>query len=238
MLESIFNKFDLKIPLAVAIVYAQSVNVKDSPEEFKQMITHLCEGIRSKNQSGDGDNNSDPSKQSIRALLKFGKYRATGRGKPASEYLYNLAREQGAINFINNIVDANNFISLKHQLPISIFDLDQCTPPLTIRHGLLGERYIFNQSGQDIDLQDLLLVADSANNSSRAIGNPIKDSMATKVFASQTAATTEAKNVLGVIYANKEVTTKTTLTEAASEFALTLTRFAGATTTETQLFGY
>ena len=128
----------------------------------------------------------------VRDLLRFGKYKPTGRGKPASEYLQGAARED-RFPAINNLVDALNRVSLMSQLPISLIDLDRAASQrFVVRRGREGESYVFNASGQVIELQDLLLVA--ALPEDRPGANPGKDSMATQLDGA-------TKNVLAVVYA-------------------------------------
>lgn len=128
----------------------------------------------------------------VRDLLRRGKYKPTGRGKPASEYLLAAARED-RFPRISAAVDACNLVSLSTLLPISLVDLDRAgTTELAIRMGRAGESYVFNAGGQVIDLEDLLLVA--LRPEDRATANPVKDSMATKLGE-------DARNVCAVIYA-------------------------------------
>jgi len=63
-------------------------------------------------------------RKAVRDVLRVGGYKPTGRGKPASEYLVDAAREQG-LPRVNNLVDINNLVSLMTALPISIFDTDR-----------------------------------------------------------------------------------------------------------------
>lgn len=128
----------------------------------------------------------------VRDLFRFGKYKPTGRGKPASEYLLKVARED-RFPRINNLVDINNLISLQFMLPISLLDLKRCaTDRFRIRHGREGEEYVFNAGGQTIGLQDLLLVSTLPEDEAGA--NAVKDSMRTKLDAA-------ANDVLAMIYA-------------------------------------
>lgn len=210
--------------LAVGVVYAHQIRVGLAPSGLTTKIRELCQLI----DSGEVNENSK-AKQSTRALLKHGKFRATGRGKPAHEYLWSIAKEEGSIHLINNIVDINNFVSIKTQLPISVFDLKKCESPFVLRHGQPGEKYIFNQSGQEIDLQDLLLVSDHGGK--RAIGNPVKDSMLTKVFD-------DATSVLYIIYANKEYTSKNDLTIYTELLSELLVDYAYAETPVREILGY
>jgi DNA/RNA-binding domain of Phe-tRNA-synthetase-like protein len=127
-------------------------------------------------------------KAAVRAMLRHGVYKPAGRAKPASEYLLAAALEgdgpTGAFPFVNGPVNANNAVSLAWGYPASVFDLARTGRELLVRRGLPGESYVFNPSGQTIDLEDLLLVCRRAPSADgwEPCGNPVKDSMATKVF--------------------------------------------------------
>jgi DNA/RNA-binding domain of Phe-tRNA-synthetase-like protein len=130
-------------------------------------------------------------KAAVRDMLRHGKYKPTGRGKPACEYLAKAAQES-RFPIINNLVDGLNLVSLKTQLPISIIDIDLAqTDQFMIRHGHEGESFVFNSGGQTIGLHDLLLVATLPQD--EACANPVKDSMRTKL-------TDESQNALAIIY--------------------------------------
>jgi DNA/RNA-binding domain of Phe-tRNA-synthetase-like protein len=141
-------------------------------------------------------------KAAVRGMLRFGKYKPAGRSKPSSEYLLAAALE-GDFPLVNGPVDANNAVSLEWGYPASVFDLAKTGRELLVRRGLAGESYVFNPSGQTIDLEDLLVVcrreaaAGGPGESSGAwkpCGNPVKDAMATKVFE-------DARDVAAVVYA-------------------------------------
>jgi DNA/RNA-binding domain of Phe-tRNA-synthetase-like protein len=119
-------------------------------------------------------------KSAVRAMLRFRNYKPTGRGKPSSEYLL-AAALQDNFPLVNGPVDVNNAVSLKWGYPASIFDLELCGTDLLLRRGLHGESYIFNPSGQSIDLEDLLCVCRKNGESWQPCGNPVKDAMATKI---------------------------------------------------------
>lgn len=128
-----------------------------------------------------------------RDLLRNGSYKPTGRGKPASEYLLGAARE-GAFPRVNALVDINNLISLKYLLPISLWDADLCaSPDFEFRLGAPEESYVFNPSGQELDLEDLVCGCELAGGGSRPIVTPIKDGMRTKVRP-------ETRTVIGAVY--------------------------------------
>ncbi len=113
----------------------------------------------------------------VRDLLRQGGYKPTGRGKPASEYLVRAAGEGGgALPAINLAVDACNAVSLHSALPISVVDLDRASPPFRIGLAPAGATYVFNASGQAIDLGGLLCLFDAAG----PCGNAVKDAQRTK----------------------------------------------------------
>jgi DNA/RNA-binding domain of Phe-tRNA-synthetase-like protein len=126
-------------------------------------------------------------------MLRFGSYKPSGRSKPSSEYLLAAALE-GSFPIVNGPVDANNAVSLEWGYPASIFDIDLCGPHLLLRRGKTGESYVFNPSGQRIDLKDLLCVCKAEGEVWIPCGNPVKDAMATKTGEN-------TRNVLAVIYA-------------------------------------
>jgi DNA/RNA-binding domain of Phe-tRNA-synthetase-like protein len=115
----------------------------------------------------------------VRDMLRHGGYKPTGRGKPASEYLVRAASE-GALGSINLAVDACNAVSLHSGFPISVVDLDRARAPFRI--GLAPEEasYVFNASGQEIDLAGLLCLFDAEG----PCANAVRDSQRTKTSAS------------------------------------------------------
>jgi DNA/RNA-binding domain of Phe-tRNA-synthetase-like protein len=114
----------------------------------------------------------------VRDLLRHGGYKPTGRGKPASEYLVRAAGE-GALGSINAAVDACNAVSLHSGLPISVVDLDRAKAPFRLGIAPAGTQYIFNASGQSIDLSGLLCLFDAEG----PCANAVKDAQRTKTNA-------------------------------------------------------
>lgn len=120
----------------------------------------------------------DAVRAAIRALLRHGGFKPSGRSKPASEYLIR-AVEQGELDSINAAVDACNAVSLHSGIPISVIDLDRAREPFRIGVADAGERYVFNASGQEMDLEGLLLLYDADG----PCANSVKDSQRTKTQA-------------------------------------------------------
>ncbi len=123
----------------------------------------------------------DAVRAAVRELLRHGGYKPTGRGKPASEYLARAAGD-GTLGAINTAVDASNAVSLHSGLPVSVVDLDRATAPLRIAIAPAGARYVFNASGQEIDIAGLAVLFDAAG----PCAGPVKDSHRTKTHAETT----------------------------------------------------
>lgn len=111
----------------------------------------------------------------VRDLLRAHGYRPTGRGKPSAEYLVNAVGE-GKLGTINAAVDAGNVVSLHSGLPISVVDLDRTRGALRVDVPPPGSAYVFNRSGQTIDVGGLLSLCDDEG----PCANAVKDAQRTK----------------------------------------------------------
>ncbi|MBL8754236.1 MAG: hypothetical protein JNK15_13120 [Planctomycetes bacterium] len=118
---------------------------------------------------------SEGVRTAVRDVLRLHGYRPTGRGKPSSEYLVSAVGD-GRLGTINAAVDAGNVVSLHSGLPISVVDLDLCRPPLRIDVPPPGSAYVFNRSGQTIDVGGLVSLHDADG----ACANAVKDAQRTK----------------------------------------------------------
>jgi DNA/RNA-binding domain of Phe-tRNA-synthetase-like protein len=188
--------------LQAALVWASGLAGCAPTESAPAYLSALLERVR-----GAGETFLSPErKASVRDMLRHGKYKPAGRAKPSSEYLLAAALagegHTGEFPLVNGPVDANNAVSLEWGYPASVFDADKTGPELLLRRGLAGEAYVFNPSGQSIELEDLLVVCRRTEAGSGAVrepvwepcGNPVKDAMVTKVFEG-------ARNVVAVVYA-------------------------------------
>lgn len=176
------------------------------------------------------DAQSDARRKAARDILRNGSYKPTGRGKPASEYLLRTVQE--GFPRINGPVDANNLVSLRYLVPISVWDLElAATRRFELRLGAEGESYVFNPAGQVLELRDLVcgcgLHDDGA---SRPLVTPIKDGMASKVWA-------ETQRLAGVIYWPLTAGGEELLREATQELARWLGSCGVAVTTTMALLG-
>lgn len=123
----------------------------------------------------------DAMREAVRALLRHGGFKPAGRSKPASEYLVRAVGD-GVLSSINAAVDVCNIVSLHSGLPISVVDLAKAKPPFRVAIAPAGSSYVFNASGQAIDLSGLLCLCDADG----SCGNAVKDAQRTKTDANTT----------------------------------------------------
>ncbi|MDP2308870.1 MAG: hypothetical protein Q8P18_22805 [Pseudomonadota bacterium] len=162
----------------------------------------------------------DATRAAIRDLLRHGGFKPTGRSKPASEYLLKAAAE-GFLGPINVVVDACNAASLHSGLPISVVDLDRTVPldsgpPLRVGIAPPGANYVFNASGQAIDIGGLLCLFDREG----PCANAVKDAQRTKT-------TPDTRRTLSIVWGSAALGDRT---ERVVAWYRALLERAGATT--------
>jgi DNA/RNA-binding domain of Phe-tRNA-synthetase-like protein len=135
----------------------------------------------------------DHVRETIRRLLRHGGFKPTGRSKPASEYLLKAAAE-GRLGSINVAVDVCNAVSMHSGLPISVVDLDRAHEPWRIGIATEGASYVFNASGQTIDIAGLLCLFDAEG----PCANAIKDAQRTKTTA-------ETRGTMSLVWSSVEL---------------------------------
>lgn len=122
---------------------------------------------------------SEALRTSVRDVLRQRGYRPTGRGKPSSEYLV-AAVAEGRLGAINAVVDIGNAVSLHSGMPISVVDRDLLVGTPRIAVPAMGTSYVFNASGQEIDVGGLPCLFDDIG----PCANAVKDAQRTKTTPS------------------------------------------------------
>jgi len=125
---------------------------------------------------------NDEVRKAVRDLLRSGGFKPSGRSKPASEYLIKAATNE-LLGPITLAVDLCNAVSLHSGLPISVVDPDKLTEPIRIETPTEGS-FVFNASGQEIDVAGLLCLVDAEG----PCANAVKDSQRTKTGPGSTRA--------------------------------------------------
>ncbi|NLF25745.1 MAG: hypothetical protein GX589_08855 [Deltaproteobacteria bacterium] len=207
--------------LAAGIVCARGVTISPSPTPLDERLRALVSRRKQE------DFPPPDLKNSVRNLLRRGGFKPSGRNKPASEYLAQAARED-RFPFINNLVDINNYVSLYSGLPASLLDLAITGEAVSLRCGKTGEKYVFNEAGQEIDLAGLICICRDEGENSVPLGNPVKDSMLAKLSAS-------TRSVLGVIFAPQEALSTEDLHSYAHLFGDLLKEHGGVQDVDIQI---
>jgi DNA/RNA-binding domain of Phe-tRNA-synthetase-like protein len=200
---------------ALGIVRAEGIEIDRMPLGFEMQLAALLATRRDPLSEAE-----EAVRSAARDLLRNGRYKPTGRGKPASEYLVRAAVDaERDFPRINAPVDICNFISLKTLLPVSLWDLDLAeTRRFVFRLGREEEEYLFNAGGQTIKLEDLVVgcrIAEASDAEGEPIINPVKDSLATKT-------TDGTRNVAACIYTPLSEVTSSQLEQVCAEFAALL----------------
>lgn len=176
--------------LLIAAVEIDGAQVTPSTAELREWSDAVA--VRARETAEQPENQA--LRQAVRQMLRHGKFKASGRSKPAQEYLLRCAVEVGKLPNINTPVDILNTVSLEVGLPISLLSLTKCSDKLAVRRGNLDESYVFNSAGQELNVTDLVVVCDQSSHGGRAVGSPIKDSMAGKIETDDT-------HLVAIVYA-------------------------------------
>jgi DNA/RNA-binding domain of Phe-tRNA-synthetase-like protein len=195
------------------IVVARGVKVMAAPAELARQLDELV-ARRAAEEFPPAN-----VKEGVRQMLRHGGFRPSGRNKPASEYLAQAARE-GRFPRINNLVDINNLVSLESGLPISMLDLKTVGDAVELRYGREGEKYVFNSTGQEIELEGLVCACRVEGASNVPMGNPVKDSMVGKLKET-------TSSVIGVVYGATTVVNEAMMRGVLERFAALLRDFGG-----------
>lgn len=130
-------------------------------------------------------NPSDADKTAVRDLLRHGGFKPAGRSKPCNEYIRAVAAA-GAFPRVNPAVDATNLAALYGAVPVSTVDLAKLTEDLRVGIAPPASSYIFNRSGQSLDLSGLLCLSDGHG----PCANAVKDAHRAKTDEGTTATIT------------------------------------------------
>ncbi len=192
--------------IAIGIAMAENLCLSPCGPVLEKKLQEILEHRKTQSLHEEEEKFRTESRQ----ILRNGKYRPTGRSKPANEYLLREATE-GQFPRINAAVDINNYLSLKFMVSISLWDIDLAkTKQYCFRLGKQEESYIFNSGGQELKLEDLVCGVALYETQEKAIVTPVKDSLATKT-------TDQTKNIIMAIYYPIQAGTKEHLEKILEE---------------------
>jgi len=202
--------------LAVGLVEAADLKI-EAPRA--DLIDHCQEQVRQV--AAHDAAGGDALRQAVRQLLRAGGFKPSGRNKPAQEYLYRTAQEPSAWPIILNAVDVLNVLSLRSGLPISLVCPQRVGERLLIRYGREGEQFVFNRSGQVLDVSGLLCLCQVDGQQTVPVGSPVKDSQDAKV-------TSEDHHGLACLFAPQAALAADCLLRWSEELGDGLRRWCGA----------
>jgi len=157
-------------------------------------------------------------KDTREAYKSLGKEPSRYRG--SAEALVRRVLQGKALYQINNVVDANNFISLVSKYSVGSYDLDCLGEKLEFRIGNKGENYY--GIGKDVvNTEDLPVFADEQG----AYGSPTSDSRRAMI-------TDSTKNILSVIIAFSD---DRQIEKSVEDYKEILIKFVGAENIETSI---
>lgn len=175
--------------LKCGLVQANGLTISPSSPSFQEWCVAEVGTVRAAGMAG-----GELRREAVRKMLRAGGFKPAGRNKPAQEYLLRTLTENGSLPSILNAVDALNVISVKSGLPISLLAAERTGPSAVVRYGRADERFVFNRSGQELELEGLICICGTND---QPLGTPIKDSMLGKVSETD-------RDVVAVLYAPEE----------------------------------
>lgn len=200
-----------------AVVFqVDGLSIWNPTSEFDAWVTQECERAA---ESLKTDPSYEIRREGVRSMLRRGGYKPSGRNKPAQEYLARCL-DEGKFPRINPAVDCLNAISVRIGIPISMLDRDAFANRLNIRLGHPQESYVFNPSGQTLELENLVVVC-GGEDGEKPLGSPVKDSMAGKIHET-------VSRIVCILYAPSECVSQDTLQGWAEELRAAIQRFAVA----------
>ncbi|WP_413374705.1 B3/4 domain-containing protein [Alkalihalobacillus sp. 1P02AB] len=118
---------------------------------------------------------------------------------PSSEALFRRVKKGEFLPPVHSAVDLNNFFSLKYEIPIGIYNLEQIEGNIVIRLGEESDKY-FGLNGREQSMSGKLLSSDETG----AFGSPIVDSEKTKT-------TVDTTNAIQIFYLRAEMSEEESL---------------------------
>ena len=171
----------------------------------------------------------DQRRHAVRGMLRAGGFKPAGRNKPAQEYLLRTVKKLGELPRILNVVDLLNTVSLQCGLPISMLALDQLSQGSSFRYGHADESFVFNRSGQELNLRGLICWSSGRGHDSRPLGTPVKDSMIGKV-------TEQDQHIVMCIYAPRDFVSNEELARSMETLKSGLGKWCGTRSQESCIF--
>ncbi|MGH9716823.1 MAG: B3/B4 domain-containing protein [Candidatus Acidiferrales bacterium] len=172
--------------VVLGVLEANEIRVEPAGPKLVRLMDNVSEAIRHKF-SLETLAESETSR-SVRAMFR-GWGIDPSKYRPSSEALLRRVVQGKGLYRVSNAVDIGNLGSIESGWPFGLYDSTRMVPPITFRHGSVGEMYE-NIGKRMWHLEGRPVLADALG----PLGSPISDSTRTIVTRSTNA-------VLAVIYA-------------------------------------
>jgi DNA/RNA-binding domain of Phe-tRNA-synthetase-like protein len=198
--------------LALGVASVPNIQKRQATSDFDQWVNEqLALATNEVAQS-----HWEERRNEVRALLRTGGFKPSGRSKPAQEYLLRCLSEP-PFPRVNMPVDCLNVFSVLYGLPISLLRASEFPTRLVLRFGAEGETYVFNNAGQTLDLRGLICAC-GGTSGQEPLGTPVKDSMKGKIDES-------TQEAIVVIYGPKKLISQESVATMASELSELIQRW-------------
>ncbi|HEU5141077.1 MAG TPA: phenylalanine--tRNA ligase beta subunit-related protein [Bacillales bacterium] len=175
-----------KVPgFKIGIITYNNIVVDESPQMLRGRLDYFQEEMTLQLE--------DKSYADIPGLAEWRRtFKALGtdpsRYRPSAEALYRRVKKGNKLPAIHSAADMNNYFSIKYEIPLGIYDLDQINSQIEVRVGTESDSYE-GINGREMNMEGKLIAADQTG----AFGSPIVDSK-------RTMTTERTKNALQIVY--------------------------------------
>ncbi|MGM9927568.1 MAG: B3/4 domain-containing protein [Bacillus sp. (in: firmicutes)] len=186
MFVTIDSSIKDKIPhFKIAAITYTNITISDSPQMLKGRLQLFQESLFFETQEKELME-FDGLKEWRDTCKNIGT--DTSRYRHSAEALYRRIKKQNYLPSIHSATDLNNFFSLKYEVPIGIYDLDQIKGNIAFTIGTEDDQYI-GINERNNTMKNMFISKDDVG----AFGSPHVDSKRTMV-------TTETKNATQFVY--------------------------------------
>lgn len=199
--------------LRVAVFEVNGLGHQPASPEFDAWIDEQCTLAIAEKATPEWETR----REALRAMLRKGGFKPSGRSKPAQEYLARCL-DDAKFPRVHPAVDCLNAISVRFGIPISMLDRQAFGDRMQIRLGKPGESYVFNSVGQELEIENLIVVCGGVNEE-KPLGSPVKDSMAGKIDKT-------VSRIVCILYAPQDSVSENLLEHWAETLRQSIERFA------------
>ncbi|MER2009285.1 MAG: phenylalanine--tRNA ligase beta subunit-related protein [Psychrobacillus sp.] len=164
----------------IGLIYYNKIIVSSSPQMLKGRLQLFQEQLFFELEE-KAVNDFDGIKEWRGLWKKLGA--DPNRYRPSMEAMYRRIAKQNYITPLHSAVDLNNFFSMRYEIPLGIYDLDEIKEDIFITVGNVEANYL-GLNGRENNLHGILTLQDEIG----AFGSPFVDSKRTAVTKSTTSA--------------------------------------------------